>query len=95
MINSRVPCGAGRSSPVSKGYRSLAGASIIKGRENNTGSRIIRMNAISSDSMQAYVARDLSSQELESILARPRIDFSSILDIVRSNCNHLDNSINA
>lgn len=55
-------------------------------REYLSKPRQVTLNAISSEMMQSYKANDLSDKELASILARPRIDFSSVLDIVRFPC---------
>ena len=56
------------------------------GRALKTGGVLVRAEAcvgdISSDMMQAYEAEALGAEALERILARPRIDFGSILDTV-------------
>lgn len=84
MLNSRSGCGSGRSCVLSWDHcRCVVGFSSNKGRKERLQAKKSYTGAISSDMMQSYVANDLSREELVSILARPRIDFSSILDIVR------------
>ena len=52
-------------------------------RLRRIGSSKIRLNAVSDTMMESYNASTLQTDELTRILARPRIDFSSILGTVR------------
>jgi len=72
--------------PVPRGFASR----IPRVSQEALGAQQARMaafrptQAVSDAMMEAYDAKTLSDQQLVSILARPRIDFTSILDTVRA-----------
>jgi hypothetical protein len=52
-------------------------------RQRRSRSSKIQLNAVTETMMESYNANALQTDELTRILARPRIDFSSILGTVR------------
>lgn len=47
-----------------------------------SGNRLVKRMAVSSTEMEVFHASSLDAGELNRVLSRPRIDFTSILDIV-------------
>lgn len=61
--------------------------SVYSGSAGSISARIPAMNtklhAIKDSMMEIYDAETLQTEDLAAVLARPRIDFTSILDTVR------------